>query len=66
MLTEQEVVAQLNEKIAKKEIKASTSRYLDKIEVLKALLIEQQAELKDLQDRINQVEAGRRDAHRSC
>jgi len=57
MLTEQEAVARLNEKIASKEIKPSTSRYLAKIEALKAILDRQQAELKDLQVREKQVDA---------
>jgi len=57
MLTEQEAVARLNERIAKKEIKSSTSRYLAKIEALKAILQRQQAELKDLSSRKEQLEA---------
>lgn len=56
MLTEQEVIALLNEKIAKKEIKPSTSRYLAKIEVLKSLLTKQQTELAALQNELNKVE----------
>jgi len=57
MLTEQEVVAHLNEKISKKEIKPSTSRYLAKIEVLKTILTRQQAELDELQSKREKVEA---------
>jgi len=52
MLTEQEVIAQLNEKIINKDIKSSTTRYLTKIEVLKSLLIKQQAELESLKAKI--------------
>lgn len=56
MLTEQEVVAQLNEKIAKSETKPSTSRYLAKIEVVKSLLKKQLAELKSFQEKIASLE----------
>jgi len=57
MLTEQEVVAQLNDKIAKNNIKPSTSRYLAKINDLKSLLEQQQAELESLKSKIESVEA---------
>ena len=57
MFTEQEAVARLNEKIAKKEIKQSTSRYLAKIEALKSILERQQSELKSLLARKEQLEA---------
>lgn len=56
MLTEQEAVAHLNEKIAKKDIKQSTSRYLAKIEVLKSRLEQHQAELENHQEAIRRLE----------
>lgn len=57
MLTEQEAVAKLNEKILKKEIKPTTSRYLAKIETLKNILKKQQSDLKDLVARKELLEA---------
>lgn len=56
MLTEQEVVAQLNELIAKNSIKPSTSRYLAKIKDLKSILEQQRAELESLKSKIESVE----------
>jgi translation initiation factor 2B subunit (eIF-2B alpha/beta/delta family) len=56
MFTEQEAVAKLNEKIAKNNIKPSTSRYLSKIEVLKSLLSKRQAELENLKNAIRASE----------
>ena len=56
MLTEQEVVAQLNELIAKNNVKPSTSRYLSKIEDVKSILTQQQAELDSLKNKIKSVE----------
>lgn len=56
MLTEQEVVAHLNEKIGKNDIKPSTSRYLAKINDLKSLLKQRQAELESLKDKIEVLE----------
>ena len=56
MLTEQEVIVLLNEKIAKNEVKPSTSRYLAKIKVLKSFLIKQQTELAALQNELDRVE----------
>ena len=56
MLTEQEVVAHLNAKIAEGKIKPSTSRYLAKIQQLKSLLEKQQAELDSMKEEMKKRE----------
>lgn len=56
MLTEQEVIAQLNDKINNKDIKPSTSRYLAKIEIMKTILEKQQIELDGLRDKERAIE----------
>lgn len=48
MLTEQEVLAVINEKLGKDELKPSTMRYINKIKVLDNLLKEHQASFKSL------------------
>jgi len=48
MLTEQEAVAQLNDKIAKGEVKSTTRRFLQKIETLQSQLLAQDAEIREL------------------
>ena len=50
MLTEQEAVAKLNEKIAKSDVKSMTKRFLAKIETLQSRLAAQNAEIEELED----------------
>lgn len=50
MLTEQEAVAQLNDKISKNEIKPTTKRFLDKIKVLQGNIEQHNEELRKLEE----------------
>lgn len=56
MLTEQEAIAQLNEKIAKKQIKPATMKYLAKIKFLEEQLKTHQNQIKELSDKISGTE----------
>jgi SMC interacting uncharacterized protein involved in chromosome segregation len=50
MLTEQEAVAQLNDKISKNQIKATTKRYLDKIKALQNNIEQYNEELRKIEE----------------
>jgi len=56
MLTEQEVTAYLNEKIAKNELKPETKKYIDKLMALEKLLTTQVTSLKDMQEKAKALE----------
>ena len=56
MLTEQEAVAKLNEKIAKSDVKQVTRRFLSKIELLQSRLAAQNAEMDELDRKKKAVE----------
>ena len=57
MLTEQEAIAQLNEKIAKKQVKASTGRFIAKLKILEDLLNSHQKQINELTDKIKGIES---------
>jgi len=57
MLTEQEAIAQLNEKIAKKTLKPTTGRYLAKLKFLEEQLKTHQDQIKELTDKITGLES---------
>jgi hypothetical protein len=56
MLTEQEVMAYLNEKIAKNELKTGTKKYVDKLKALEEILNTQTASLKESQEKVRVLE----------
>jgi uncharacterized protein YcbX len=56
MLTEQEVTAYLNEKIAKNELKPETNKYVDKLKSLEQILTTQTASLREMQDKVKALE----------
>lgn len=57
MLTEQEVIAQLNEKLAKKTIKADTAKYTNKLKELETLLNDHQKEMDNLKGKMKKTRA---------
>lgn len=57
MLTEQEAIAQLNERITKKQLKASTERFLAKLKILEDSLNSSQNQIKDLTNKIRELES---------
>ena len=56
MLTEQEAVAQLNEKIRTKQIKESTMRYVEKLRNLDSTLVSKQNDIETLLSEIKRLE----------
>jgi len=57
MLTEQEVLAQLNERLANKTLKANTTKYTNKLKDLEALLNGHQKEIDSLKEKLKKNEA---------
>ena len=55
MLTEQEVLAVINEKLSKGELAPSTMKYVNKIKILDDLLKEHQISLESLNSKIQIV-----------
>jgi hypothetical protein len=56
MLTEQEAVAQLNEKISRNIIKPTTKRFLDKIKILQNIILTYENEIKKLEEKKKSIE----------
>jgi predicted nucleic acid-binding Zn-ribbon protein len=56
MLTEQEVAAYINEKLAKKELKDSSVRYANKLRALESILNSHNDALKDLSESVRNIE----------
>jgi len=56
MLTEQEVMAYLNEKIAKNELKPEVQKYVDKLKKLEEILSTQTKSLTELQEKARVLE----------
>jgi hypothetical protein len=57
MLTEEEALAQLNEKLAKNEIKETTRKYIEKLKILDSMLTKQKASLEELKGKIKLSES---------
>jgi hypothetical protein len=57
MLTEQEAIAQLNERIKENKVKPATSKYLIKMRILESNLSTKQTEIKELLEKIKQLKA---------
>ena len=56
MLTEQEAIAQLNEKIANGTVKPETKKYLDKLAALQSRLEKQISELDKIREQEKQAD----------
>ena len=52
MLTEQEVIAVLNEKLSKNEVKPETMRFINKLQSLEKMIQEQATNMKSLTDQV--------------
>jgi hypothetical protein len=57
MLTEQEAIAQINERITKKQLKPSTEKLITKLKTLENLLNNDQNQIKDLNNKIRELDA---------
>jgi uncharacterized coiled-coil protein SlyX len=56
MLTEQEVMAYLNRKIAKNELKPGVQKYIDKLKKLEEILSTQTKSLTEMHDKVKALE----------
>jgi CII-binding regulator of phage lambda lysogenization HflD len=56
MLTEQEALAQLNEKLGRNELNENTKKYIEKLKYLNSLLNTQQSAIEDLNKKIQIIE----------
>lgn len=56
MLTEQEALAQLTEKLSKGELSENTKKYIEKLKYLNSLLNTQQSAAEDLNKKIQIIE----------
>jgi len=57
MLTEEEALAQLNEKLSKNEIKETTHKYIEKLKILESMLTKQKASLEELKSKVKLSES---------
>ena len=57
MLTEQEALARINEKLANKDLKEETQKYIEKLRSLEEILKKHQNNLADLNAKARQLES---------